>query len=275
MGVTNQFSRYAYGTVDQFSITNDDQMAIGRTRPTFTGSDMYCHINNKFVRNIESVTWSSSVEVVGDYVMGSRNPQAYRTGKRVIVGTMVFSQYDRHAILEEVFNLSSVENPIRTYQDLWKLDGLDAAPVASRIITTKTAPKTITRGVVGVNQNPDQINANGLYDVQLATRTAGLTTIEFESRMKANLQQAARLKGATKIDYADMIPIFDLTICGVNTKGEATSCGIFGIQITQETAGVSSNDMTNSVGVSFTALAINPWKPIQVYGGELYMPGYS
>lgn len=275
MGVTNQFSRYAYGTIDQFSINDDDQMAIGRTRPTFTGSDMYCHINNKFVRNIESVTWSSSVEVVGDYVMGSRNPQAYRTGKRVIVGTMVFSQYDRHAILEEVFNLSSIENPIRTYQDLWKLDGVDAAPVASRIITSPTALKTVTRGVVGVNNNPSQINANGLYDVQLATRTAGLTTMEFESRMKANLAQAARLKGATKIDYADMIPIFDLTIAGVNTKGEATSCGIFGIQITQETAGVSSNDMTNSVGVSFTALAINPWKPIQVYNGSLYMPGYS
>jgi hypothetical protein len=93
--------------------------------------------------------------------------------------------------------------------------------------------------------------------------------------MKQNLTQAARLKGAQKIDYADMIPLFDLTIAGVNTKGEATSCAIFGIQITQETSGVSSNDMTNSVGVSFTALAINPWKPVQVYGGDLYVPGYS
>ena len=275
MGTANQFSRYAYGTVDQYSITDDDQQAIGRTRPTFTGSDMYCHINNTFVRNIESVTWSSSVEVVGDYVMGSRNAQAYRTGKRVIVGTMVFSQYDRHAILEEVFNLSSIDNPIRTYQDLWKLDGIDSAPVASRIILSPTTTKTITRAVVGVNQNPSVINSNGLYDVQLATRTAGLTTMEFESRMKANLAQASRLQGAQKIDYADMIPIFDLTIAGVNPRGEATSCGIFGIQITQETAGVSSSDMTNSVGVSFTALAINPWKPVQVYGNNVYMPGYS
>jgi hypothetical protein len=93
--------------------------------------------------------------------------------------------------------------------------------------------------------------------------------------MQQNIAQVARLKGAVKIDYADMIPLFDLTITGVNTRGETTTCGIFGIQITQETAGVSSNDMTNSVGVSFTALAINPWKPIQLVNNNLFIPGYN
>ena len=270
----NQFSRLGYGAHDQYILKAEDEQAIGRTRPTFTGSDMYCHINNKFVRNIESVTWSSSVEVVGDYVMGSRNAQAYRTGKRVIVGTMVFSQYDRHAVLDEVFNLSNPDNPIRTYQDLWNLDSTNP-PIAARILSTPNSVKLKTRTSYGVNTLSSQIISGSVYDVQLATRTQGLTLAEFETRMQQQLAQAARLKGSTKIDYADMIPLFDLTITGVNTKGETTSCGIFGIQITQETAGVSSNDMTNSVGVSFTALAINPWKPIQLVNNNLYIPGYN
>ena len=270
----NQFSRMGYSTIDQYRITAEDEQAIGRTRPTFTGSDMFCHINNKHVRNIESVTWSSSVEVVGDYVMGSRNAQAYRTGKRVIVGTMVFSQYDRHAVLEEVFNLSNPDNPIRTYQDLWNLDKGNL-PIASRIISNPTSVKTNGRVTANVYTASTQITNNSLYDVQLATRTAGLTLADFETRFQQNLAQAARLKGAVKIDYADMIPLFDLTITGINTRGETTTCGIFGIQITQETAGVSSNDMTNSVGVSFTALAINPWKPIQIVNNNLFVPGYN
>jgi hypothetical protein len=104
----NVFQRYAYSPRYNYQTEPglDDPMADGNNMVVFSGGDMQAYINNIKVGNLESVTWSISVEVVGNYVMGRRDAVIYTTGKRVVVGSLVLSQYDRHALLEQVFSVS-------------------------------------------------------------------------------------------------------------------------------------------------------------------------
>lgn len=263
MANKNTFSRFAYG--DNYANLNDPTVnsVVTTRRPTFTGSDMFAYINNIPVLNLESCTWSISSEIIGDYVMGSPNAQAFRTGKRVIVGTMVFNQYDRHAIIEQVFQMTTSDSSkaIQNMGDLWDLTQNTTVPVQGR------AAPTILGNNRGVN-NPNIVlpmqgnDPNNNSYTSLGLR--GLSPEEFVRQRNEQIALSRNLVRRRKVDYSDMLPIFDLTLVGVNKNQDTTSATIHGIQITQETTGVSSSDMTNSVGVSFTALAVSPFRPVTV-----------
>lgn len=273
----NPFARYAYSPVQVHSenklaqeMDNTDAAALKRY-VTFSGADLSAYIGNRKVGNLESVTWSISVEVVGNYVMGRRNPVAYTSGKRVIVGSMVFSQYDKHAILEEVFRMSA--SGIRNAGQLWsaiyddKLQGV-VPGLASKIgstpeATVQTSPlRAIYTGSI---DGFDPSSPANLRDFNLA----GVSASEFNTQLQNQIIDAIDWAYRHKIQYSDQLPPFDLTLIGVNKSGWAAKCAIFGMQITQETAGFSSSDLGNAVGVSFVALGVEPWRRIESEAGAL------
>jgi hypothetical protein len=84
--------------------------------------------------------------------------------------------------------------------------------------------------------------------------------------------RTARIVGSQKFMYSDQVPPFDMTLIGVNTQGAASRCALLGMRITQETAGISTNDMGNAVGMSFVALSIDPWSKVENIDGVAYIP---
>lgn len=256
----NPFTRYAYSPWDELTLyNNSDVLPPEHELTIFAGGDLSAYINNIPVGNLEAVTWSISVEVVGNFVMGRRDAVTYVTGRRVVVGSMVMTQYDRHALIEQVFKLSArAGNRIPTFGDLWET----SAP--AKQLASRARPQNIT-GSKQVNPNISFTAelVHGMDAVRSGLGMRGITLQEFQAQLRAQQESAARLMGATRLNYSDQIPPFDLTLVGVSGKtGAASSATIFGITITQETAGFSQNDLGGQVGMSFTALGVTPWRPV-------------
>jgi hypothetical protein len=260
----NPFQRYAYSP--RYNYTKASGIEYnneGNNMVVFSGGDMQAYINNIKVGNLESVTWSISVEVVGNYVMGRRDAVIYTTGKRVVVGSMVLSQYDRHALLEQVFQLT--KNGKDTMGSLWSAEtpntGLGNPGSAGGFSTTSAG----VGGVNSTNRNQDETVVSGPNTVLLR----GISRSAYEQELLRMEEDAARAAAAVKFNYSDQLPPFDLTLVGVTKGGDAARCSIFGMQITQETAGFSQNDLGNSVGMSFVGLAVSPWRAIDGSGLEI------
>jgi len=280
--MNNQFTRYAYSPYnsalgDSSGASNQIYKASQATRTVFTGGDIGAYINQIPVTNLESASWTIQVDVVPNYVMGDRDAVAYTTGRRQISGTLIFSQYDRHALLEQVFQLSS--QGINTQGALWKADGAVAAQLndtTAQNFVNKTANTTIggvgtstpTQQPVGATTGPiqSQLNALGL---------SGITASQYNLFVQQAAQATARVLGSTNISYVDQLPPFDLTLIGVARSGQAAKCSIFGIQCTTESGGFSSADISNAIGISYVALGVSPWRAISSLNGVAFIPPVS
>ena len=229
---------------------------------TFAGGDLEAYINNIKVANLEAITWSISVEIVGNYAMGQRDALSYTKGKRVIVGSLSMTQWDRHVLLEQVFALSEFARTGRgpTFQDLYA----PGSPSA-QILSGNDVPilgTAVTTGVRGSTTQTIPPGQDPTLQVITTSSTRGLSRTAYENQLKEQIYLTARSKAATRIVYPDQIPPFDLTLVGANPQGAMSFCTIFGIHITQETGGFSMNDVGNTVGMSWTALHVEPWRPV-------------
>jgi hypothetical protein len=123
--------RVSYSNIDQMRRAfGDEQMDLKERFPsstptTFSGADLQAWINDRRVTNLESITYSNSIEIVGNYGMGNRNPHSFTKGKRVIVGQMTMTVWAQHALLDEVFQARQA--------DLTKMDLLAPDSAATRI----------------------------------------------------------------------------------------------------------------------------------------------
>lgn len=246
----NPFTRYAYGTVSPNSVDTSKYPLPTENLQVFSGGDLHAYINNTKVGNLESVTWTTSVEAVGNYVMGRRDPVAIVTGKRIIVGSMVFAQYDRHAILQQVFRLK--ERGINTLSQIWDAN-LSAEAVNNRIENSVNSVKSVSSAARTTESPRVEYTYNNMR---------GLTQEQFQAQLADQVRFTAQLVGAYRINHSDQLPPFDLTLVGVNKAGAAAKCTIFGMQITQETGGYSQNDMGTNIGVSFYAMNLSHWEPL-------------
>ena len=220
---------------------------------SFSGGDLFAYIDNIQVGNLESITWSTSVEVVGNYTMGSRQCRQYTTGKRVIVGSLMFAQYDRHALMEQVFKVSKNGVPA-TLKSIYSPSVLTAR--ASQ--QTQVQAQYAATGGGGTGSSRPQVNSQLQYDN--GGTAAGLSTATFAQQQNDMVAAAQKTVGSEVINYSDQLPPFDLTLVGIAATGVTASCTIFGIQTTQETGGFSMQDLGNSVGFSFVAISVNPWR---------------
>jgi len=278
MATYSPFARKAYSPYNSLWLDGNggsgrpnEPLDLGAPKQTFTGADLQAYLNNKRVGNLESVTWSISVEVVGNYVMGRRDAVTYTTGKRVIAGSIVFSQYDRHAFLHEVWQLDKMRGQYSVVSDLWGYDiptNVSVNQMAN--YETPAALNAITKGA-RVSYGPDYAAA-GDASPGGAAFGYGLSQAAFDEQLKQQLMQTARIVGGQKLSYSDQIPPFDLTLIGVNNQGAAARCALLGMRITQETTGFSQNDMSNAVGMSYVALAVDPWSAIETVNGNVYIP---
>jgi hypothetical protein len=264
--IKNPFQRFAYssrvtGSGQPIESENDNNLVV------FSGGDLHAYINNIKVGNLESVTWSISVEVVGNYVMGRRDAVLYTTGKRVVVGSIVLSQYDRHALLEQVFQVT--KRGIFNQANLWNPSNNLKLSGRARENENVIMPDGIN---ITDTQSTDP-NKRGIDAIESSVLSRGLSQTAFERQLQSQLIETARIVGTQKFNYSDQLPPFDLTLVGVTKSGDAARCSIFGLQVTQETAGFSQNDLGNSVGMSFVALSVSPWRPVDLNSGMITNAG--
>jgi hypothetical protein len=72
-----------------------------RSFSSFSGADIKAVFANKEVGNLMAVSYAIQREKAPIYVLGEANPRAFSRGKRGIAGSLIFIQFDTHAILEQ------------------------------------------------------------------------------------------------------------------------------------------------------------------------------
>lgn len=240
--------RTRYSKLDMFNLkdlSRPDFKEIQNNLPSaFSGSDLQMWFNDIPVAHVNSITCTINREIIGLYGMGTPDPLTMIKGKRAIVGSMTLTQFDKDAILYEVFNLHK-GNPL-SQADLIKDSDV------YKLVTSTPNDQVDANGVIakGYQYFPDTVFSND--------GISQLTNPNLDNR----IAESVRFMRDRYINYIDELPPINVTIVGANDSGAAAFSNIFGIHFAQQTVGFSMNDLMTPTTYSFTAMLMTPWKPL-------------
>jgi hypothetical protein len=193
----------------------------------FSGADIIAYMGNKRVATLEGITVSVTREVMPVFVFGDPNPKAFVKGKRAIAGNLVFTQFDKHAILK----MASLQGPNVNY-------------VGNLASFSANIAGTVPAGLMGNI-------ANGT--TRLATNDSTLT-----AAVNQELAETMQIVSTRRVRYSDQVPPFDVTITMVDEQGNAAFTSVHGLQLVNEGWGYTLDDLTSQAAFTFVARAITP-----------------
>lgn len=79
---------------------------FSRTYNSFSGIDIHAIFGNTVILEIQGISYTVSREKAPIYTMGRADPRAFCRGKRGIAGTVIFTVFDRQALLENLADRS-------------------------------------------------------------------------------------------------------------------------------------------------------------------------
>lgn len=205
-----------------------------RTLNSFSGCDLQVSFASRVIGELQQISYSIEREKVAIYHLGSPNPASFARGKRGIAGTMIFLQFYRDALLEELKAVwEQIAPPVMFTAagnlDLWNKDQFGAAINMTAWDAAGTAAQ-MKEGVVSAT-NPN-------YRVNVP---AG-----FEMISKDN------------IIYVDQLPPFDVTLTWANEYGAAAFQKIYDCEILNSGMGASIDTVVIERPMTFVARKISP-----------------
>lgn len=212
---------------------NQLESEIARSYNSFSGSDIRAVVGNIPFAEIQAISYSVTREKAPIYTMGSADPRAFSRNKRGVAGSLVWINFDRHALLNIIYQASGVF-------------------------------------VANVDDVRPQYNpAQQQYLSQTAIFTSSLTRavpIPLPTTVDAQdvpINAVSGFKQEATPWYSDQILPFDITLAGTNEIGAATTMKIFGVEILNEGSGVSIDDAVTEMQATWVARLVEPWTAVQ------------
>jgi|LakMenEpi03Aug12_release.lakeMendotaPanAssembly.Ray.scaffolds.fasta_scaffold726251_1 hypothetical protein len=191
-----------------------------RSYNSFGGVDIRAVFGNKVIGTLQGISWSVTREKAPIYTMGDPDPRAFARGKRGIAGSLVFIQFDRHALLHEMESAKFWAD-----KDSLRPDGLDDGTISALDPNSGNSPSA----------------------------TAFQAETNFGSSPRDD-------QTAVKPWFSDQIPPFDITLAAANEYGAAATMRIYGVEILNEGSGVSIDDIVLEHQMTFVCRTIDPWR---------------
>jgi len=198
-----------------------------KTYTSFAGCDIVATFNGKVIGELQAITYSVSREKAPVYTMGSAEPRSFSRGKRGIAGTLVFTVFNRDALIEEFKTQNESE-----------------------------------RGKIQkfAMNDPDYVGGSGYvsiedWDAQMSNLAAGGGGGTGTGTVSNLLRQASP-------KYADEILPFDITITFANEYGQKAVLVIYGVELLNEGSGYSIDSVTTEKAYTFVARRIDPMKAL-------------
>jgi hypothetical protein len=211
---------------------------------SFSGSDIRCQIGNYTFTEAQAVSYSVTREKAPVYTMGSADPRSFSRNKRAIAGSLIWINFDRHALLALVAKL--VGTFVANVDDL--------------------RPQFVTSSNAFISQTAIYQSSLGRDSGQPASATID----QFDG---LPISAVSGFKEEATPWYSDQILPFDITLGGTNEQGAASAMKIQGVEILNEGSGVSIDDSVTEFQATFVARAVLPWhggtSPFQTFGGRL------
>ena len=193
-----------------------------KTYTSFSGCDIVASFNGKVIGELQGITYSVSREKAPIYTMGSAEPRSLSRGKRGIAGYLVFTVFNRDALIEEFKDKLNGENlgiqkfkANASHKNYLSIEEWDAQ----------------MSGYTGYNEGP---NDNG----------------ELSGKVSDIVDKYAPV-------YADEILPFDITITMANEYGQRAVLVIYGVELLNEGSGYSIDSVTTEKAYTFVARRVD------------------
>lgn len=212
---------------------NTLESEIARSYNSFSGSDIRAVIGTIPFAEIQAISYSVTREKAPIYTMGTPDPRAFSRNKRGVAGSLVWINFDRHALLNVIY----------------EGNGLFVANVDDIM--------------------PQYNSAANQYISQTAVFTSTLTTVQggplpaTVATADVPLNTVSGFKEEAAPWYSDQILPFDITLAGTNEIGAATTMKIYGVEILNEGSGVSIDDAVTEMQATWVARLVEPWQAVQ------------
>jgi len=123
-----------------------------RSYNSFSGVDIQATFGGKLIGELQGVSYSVTREKAPIYTMGSADPRSFSRGKRGIAGTLIFTVFDRSAIMETLKDSKFFAH----LSDIQKSIGEDG-PVGTQIAEESVTGQTFSDNQWSAAWYPDQI----------------------------------------------------------------------------------------------------------------------
>jgi hypothetical protein len=163
--------------------------------------------------------------------MGDPDPRAYARNKRGIAGSLIWINFDRHALLNIFWQNGG--------QFVASVDEILPAFIDVTLSTTQVFSSSLT-------------SLNGL--------PIGTTIDQEDTIPVTDLNSLVKLSAPW---YSDQILPFDITLAAASEYGAMASTKIFGVEILNEGTGTSVDDTVQEAQATFVARSIQPLQAVQ------------
>lgn len=199
-----------------------------KTYSSFGGCDITAAFNGKIIGELQGITYSITREKAPIYTMGSAEPRSFSRGKRGIAGTLVFTVFNRDALLKELTSIEDERTKITKFvaNDRERLEDKGM----NEFISIDDWDKFMSEAAGG------SISAG--QDGSTGGKISNLIT-----------------KALPK--YADEILPFDITISFANEYGQAAKVVIYGVELLNEGTGYSIDSVTSERAYTFVARSVD------------------
>jgi len=208
---------------------------IARSYNSFAGADYRACIGPYQFAELQAVSYSITREKAPIYTMGSPDPRAYSRNKRGIAGSLIWVNFDRHALLYLFYQAK----------------GMFVAQ------SDEIRPQYLNPNQNGQVSGTAVFNAGIVRDVG-PTIGANISAID-----ALTLTGVGGLAELASPWYSDQILPFDITLAATNEYGAMAGAKILGVEVLNEGTGVSIDDTVTETQATFVARAVEPLTAVQ------------
>lgn len=202
-----------------------------KTYSTFSGCDIVCTFNGRVIGELQAISYSVSREKAPVYTMGSAEVRSFSRGKRGVAGNLVFTVFDRDALIEEF-------------------------------------KEKMNSGNVGVQKfKAERTEDNNISFMSIEDWDKDMSNYAgVGNQTGTNIGATGDLVAKYNPIYADELLPFDVTISFANEYGQRAVLVIYGVELLNEGSGFSIDSVSSEKAYTFVARKVDYMKSIDANG---------
>lgn len=197
-----------------------------KTYTSFSGCDIVATFGNTVIGELQALTYSIQRQKAPIYTMGSAEPRSFSRGKRGIAGSLVFTVFDRDALLEDLKDIN-----------IQRIGGEETEVYEGATLRIEEWDSKLT----GMSQE-------GSNDNSVSSQAENVTK---------------KIAAVSNPHYDDEIPPFDITVSFANEYGQRAVLVIYGVEILNEGTGFSIDNVTTEKACTFVARRVEHMKAVE------------
>lgn len=201
---------------------------------SFGGCDIVAAFNGKIIGELQGITYSITREKAPIYTMGSAEPRSFSRGKRGIAGTLVFTVFNRDALLQELTSIDDERTQIN------KFVANDRSSLANKSM----------KEFISIDD----------WDKFMSEAAGGSISAGNEGSTGGKISSLIT-KAVPK--YADEILPFDITITFANEYGQTAKVVIYGVELLNEGTGYSIDSVSSERAYTFVARSVDSMQVLE------------